>query len=41
MAAKGDDEPLRKVIGSKGGTNQAIKDWFRKLVQRNKPPRDR
>jgi predicted RNA-binding protein YlqC (UPF0109 family) len=37
MSAKGDKEPLNKIIGSTGKTNQAIKDYFRKLFQRGKP----
>lgn len=37
MPAKGDKEPLHKVIGSTGQTNQAIKDFFRKLFQRGNP----
>ncbi len=34
MPAKGDQEPLRNVIGSTGKKNQAIKDFFRKVFQR-------
>jgi len=34
MPAKGDDEPLRKVIGSTGQKNQAIKNYLRKLFRR-------
>jgi hypothetical protein len=38
MTAKGKDEPLHKIIGSDGRKNQAIKDYFRKLLHRRKPP---
>lgn len=39
MTAKGKDEPLHKIIGSDGRKNQAIKDYFRKLLQRRNRPR--
>jgi len=37
MSAKGDKEPLNKIVGSTGKANQAVKDYFRKLFQRGKP----
>lgn len=36
MPAQGDNEPLRKVIGSTGHTNQAIKDFFTKLFRQRR-----
>jgi predicted RNA-binding protein YlqC (UPF0109 family) len=36
MATKGDNGPLRKVIGSTGRRNQAIKDFFSKTLRRSK-----
>ncbi len=34
MTAKGNQEPLRKVIGSTGQKNLAIKNFFRKVLRR-------
>lgn len=41
MPAKGDNEPLHKVLGSTGQQNQAIKDFFRKILERRTAARTR